>query len=88
MNANAVKKNANDPPADLRGQKPDEQKGAVEGDHRLDKEPGNKNAVARSTKTGFRRTRKPLRKIPSARERTKPKDETQLAPKVPGQGDV
>ena len=33
MNANAFKKNANDPmPADLRGQKPDEQKGAVEGD--------------------------------------------------------
>jgi hypothetical protein len=33
MNANAVTKNANDPtPADLHGQKPDEQKGAVEGD--------------------------------------------------------
>ena len=41
MNANAFTKNANDPTlADLRDQKPDEQKGAVEGDHRLDKNQG------------------------------------------------
>jgi hypothetical protein len=65
----------------VRGQKPDQQKGAVEGDHRLDKEPETRTQWARSTRMGFRKTRKPSRKIPSARDRTKPKDETQLATK-------
>jgi hypothetical protein len=37
----------------VRGQKPDEQKGAVEGDHRSDKEPGNKNAVGALDKNGL-----------------------------------
>ena len=61
MNANAFKKNANDPtPADLRGQKPDEQKGAVEGDHRLDKEPGNKNAVGALDKNGLPKNKKAI----------------------------
>jgi hypothetical protein len=48
MNANVFKKNANDlAAAGLRSQKSDEQKGAVEGDHRLDKGlPKSKKAIA------------------------------------------
>lgn len=88
MNANVFKKNANDPqaakqdqkssPSPLRTQatvvhsrKPGEQNGAVEGDHRLDNQE-TRTRWARSTRMGFRKTRKPSRKIPSARERTNP----------------
>jgi hypothetical protein len=61
MNANAVKKNAIDPtPADLRGQKPDEQKGAVQGDRRLDKKPGNENAVGALDKNGLPKNKKAI----------------------------
>jgi hypothetical protein len=61
MNANVFKKNANDlAAAGLRGQKSDEQKGAVEGDHRLDKEPGNKNALGALDKNGLPKNKKAI----------------------------
>ena len=44
----------------VRGQKPDKQKGAVEGDHRLDKEPGNKNAVGALDKNGLPKNKKAI----------------------------
>ena len=43
-----------------RGQRPEEQKGAVEGDHRLDKEPGNKNAVGALDKNGLLKNKKAI----------------------------
>lgn len=43
----------------VRGQKPDE-KGAVEGDHRSDKEPGNKNATGALDKNGLPRNKKAI----------------------------
>lgn len=43
-----------------RDQKPQEQKGAVEGDHRLDKEPGNKNAVGALDKNGLPKNKKAI----------------------------
>ena len=60
MNANAFKKNATDPATVVRSQKPDEQKGAVEGDHRLDKEPGNKNAVGALDNNGLPKNKKAI----------------------------
>jgi hypothetical protein len=44
----------------LPGRKPDEHKGAVEGDHRSDKEQGNKNAVGALDKNGLPKNKKAI----------------------------
>ena len=44
----------------VRGQKQDAQKGAVEGDHRSDTEPGNKNAVGALDKNGLPKNKKAI----------------------------
>jgi hypothetical protein len=44
----------------VRGQKHDAQKGAVEGDHRSDTEPGNKNAVGALDKNGLPKNKKAI----------------------------
>jgi len=41
-------------------QKSDEHKGAVEGDHRSDKAPGNKNAVGALDKNGLPKNKKAI----------------------------
>ena len=66
------------------GQKPDEHKGAVEGDHRSDKEQGNKNAEGALDKNGLPKNKKPSRKIPSARVRTTHGDGVASAEQVSG----
>ncbi len=43
-----------------RAQKPDAHKGAVEGDHRSDKEQGNKNAVGALDKNGLPKNKKAI----------------------------
>ena len=74
MNSNDTRKNPNDPPAaatpnpsplgtqvtQMPGQKPDEHKGAVEGDHPSDEEPGNKNAVGALDKDGLPKNKKAI----------------------------
>ena len=61
MDANLFEKTARDRTTTaLRGQKPDEQKGAVEGNHRFDKEPGNKNAVGALDKNGLPKNKKAI----------------------------
>lgn len=61
MNSNDIKKNANDPhSAPTPVQKPDEHKGAVEGDHRSDKERGNRNAVGALDQDGLPKNKKAI----------------------------
>ena len=61
MNLNDRKKEEpNDPPSAVTGEKPVEHKGAVEGDHRSDKEQGNKNAVGALDKNGLPKNNKAI----------------------------
>jgi hypothetical protein len=60
---------------------PGEQNGAVEGDHRLDKEPRNKNAVGALDKNGLSKNKKAIAEDSIGARADEPKYETQLAAK-------